>query len=302
MPSKFSVVIPLYNHSKYIESALDSILKQEYPASEIIIVDDGSTDGGFEIASKFLHGNSSARLFKQDNQGAHVAINKAIAFSSFENIAILNSDDEFTKNKLLRCNEIFSKQSSIDLIFGDINFIDSSGAFSESVVTHEWFNRSKDFYQERSFLPISLMNENFATTTSNFVFKKSLWSNIGGFAELRYCHDYEFLLKSFLFGNVFYDRAVKHINYRTHDANTISESIKKIQKEISAVIAASIIENNSSLYDDQIGKSSYEVFSTMLVNKNLSSQILYFATIYMKYRNRYDFYKFISSLDSEDFF
>lgn len=302
MPTKFSVVIPLYNHGKYIESALNSVLCQEYPASEIILVDDGSTDNGFQIASKLLHGHHSVRLVKQNNQGAHVALNKAIELATHEYIAVLNSDDEFTLNKIERCSQIFSTNNSIDLIFGGINFIDSDGLPNTLKVSQEWIDRSHQFYKQHPYLAISLLNENFATTTSNFVFKKSLWSKIGGFAKLRYCHDYEFLMQAFKFGSVYFDKDFNHINYRIHESNTISESIKKIQLEIAAVIAAAAIENGASLYGDVVNNLTYESISTMLRNKNLNEIIIYLITVYQLFKDRNNYYEKISSLDANNYF
>src|SRR5262249_15626438 len=89
-----SVILPAYNHAAYIEEAVRSVLAQTWPDVELIVVDDGSTDGTLERARELAaQYPQRMRVIAQANQGAHVAINRGLAEARGDYLAILNSDD-----------------------------------------------------------------------------------------------------------------------------------------------------------------------------------------------------------------
>ena len=91
---KFSVVVPLFNKAPYIEKTLDSILHQTYGDYELIVVDDGSSDGSLEIARRAIgSGNERRQVVTQANAGVSMARNHGVALSKGEYICFLDSDD-----------------------------------------------------------------------------------------------------------------------------------------------------------------------------------------------------------------
>ena len=91
--AKISVIIPLYNKERTILRAVNSVLAQTSPPDEIIVVDDGSTDGSAAAVESI--GSPLVRLVRQSNAGVSAARNRAIAESAGEFIALLDGDDEW---------------------------------------------------------------------------------------------------------------------------------------------------------------------------------------------------------------
>jgi glycosyltransferase involved in cell wall biosynthesis len=96
-----SVLIDTYNHERFIEQAIASVLEQDFPVSEreILVVDDGSTDRTAEIVRKF---EPRVRLLQKENGGQASAFNAAIPECKGEIVAFLDGDDWWTPNKLSR--------------------------------------------------------------------------------------------------------------------------------------------------------------------------------------------------------
>ena len=99
-----SIIIPLYNCEKYIKHCLDSILAQGLNKSdfEIIIVDDGSVDNSYAIASAYATGHDNIIVVRQENQGVASARNTALKHVNGDYIAFIDSDDYIEKNYLDR--------------------------------------------------------------------------------------------------------------------------------------------------------------------------------------------------------
>ena len=95
---EISVVIPAYNHERYLPAALESVRDQTLPAGDVVVVDDGSTDGTPAILESFELDRLT--VLGQPNRGAHVSLNRAISASRGRWIAILNSDDLFAPERL----------------------------------------------------------------------------------------------------------------------------------------------------------------------------------------------------------
>lgn len=269
---KISVVIPLYNHVDYIEAALDSVMRQGSPADEVIVVDDGSSDNGFEKARKTLGRRPNTHVLRQANIGAHATINRLFEMASCDYIAILNSDDLFLPGKLERCRALITADPTVDLIVGEAQIIDEKGTIQHTGVAADWMRRALAFRDTHNLSQLSLLYENWVATTSNMVISKGFWRTVGGFRNLRYCHDLDFLMTAFTRGRVVMDRGVAHIQYRVHPRNTIADSLDNIRLEIAAVWANTLFEGSSSLIGG-IQPEGVGPFVTALESKSLSALI-----------------------------
>jgi glycosyltransferase involved in cell wall biosynthesis len=295
-----SVVVPAYNHQLYIEEAIYSVLNQTCAVSEIVIVDDGSKDKTGAICSDLANRFKFIKYFKQSNLGAHNTLNRGIEEAAGTYIAVLNSDDCFMPDKITRCLRLVDQDPSIDLICGHVRFIDSKGNVQDNGITIDWQKRAYEYLSLTQNLPISILNENFITTTSNMFFKKELWKKNGGFQPLRYCHDLDFLMASFRNGKFFFDKDITHIKYRVHSTNTIKENLSKIRVEIAAVMAVTFVLDKTSL----IPRSDITLdhFKKCLKNKNLSDVTIVLMMLFLSLGDRKLFYECLLNDDAKKYY
>jgi glycosyltransferase involved in cell wall biosynthesis len=110
-----SVLIDTYNHERFIEQAIVSVLEQDFPASdrEILVVDDGSADGTPEIVRKF---EPHVRLLRKENGGQASAFNAGIPECKGEIIAFLDGDDWWTPRKLQKVSNVFTAELHVGLV------------------------------------------------------------------------------------------------------------------------------------------------------------------------------------------
>lgn len=120
-----SVVTPSFNQARFLEATIQSVLGQEYPRLEYMIVDGGSTDGSLEIIKKYA--GRLAWWVSEKDQGQTDAINKGFARARGEIFAWLNSDDTYEPGALHAAADYLGTHPDVGLAYGDANFIDESG-------------------------------------------------------------------------------------------------------------------------------------------------------------------------------
>ena len=116
---KISVLTPSYNSGKYLQRAIDSVLKQSYTNYEHIISDGGSTDDSVEIIKK----HKDIIYVSEKDRGQSDAMNKAFDMSSGDIIVYLNADDEFSPGAFESIINAFKKVPSADMVVGDLVFL-----------------------------------------------------------------------------------------------------------------------------------------------------------------------------------
>ena len=123
---KVSIVIPAYNHEKYVRECIQSVLDQTYQDFEIIITDDGSSDGTVNVIKEF--DDSRIQLYTHaNNKGVCTAINNCIQKAVGEYIAVLNSDDAWEPTKLEKQVKYLDSHPEIGAVFSKVAFIDETG-------------------------------------------------------------------------------------------------------------------------------------------------------------------------------
>jgi len=112
-----SVIIPVYNGEFYLAEALESVLSQSFPPSEIVVVDDGSTDCSPATAKRY---DSEIRYLYQKNMGTAVARNRGIKEARGNFFAFLDQDDVWEPQKLEMQVNAFQNDSGLDIVFGHV--------------------------------------------------------------------------------------------------------------------------------------------------------------------------------------
>ncbi|MES9849323.1 MAG: glycosyltransferase family 2 protein, partial [Candidatus Thiodiazotropha sp.] len=185
MPA-ISVIIPSYNHAHYIAQAIESVLRQSFSDWELIIIDDCSNDDSWSVINSYTDKRIHSSRHKQ-NQGAHNTINEGLALAKGEFLTILNSDDIYSRDRLLQLHTK-ATQEGIAFLATSVQPITADGTPMAAPDSHwnQWYTGLLDNYRENSQLLTGLCKGNLLITTSNFFFSREIYDKHGGFADYRY--------------------------------------------------------------------------------------------------------------------
>jgi glycosyltransferase involved in cell wall biosynthesis len=228
-------VIPAYNHARHVGAAVESVRGQTLPPGELVVVDNGSSDRTHEVL--LAHRFDGMRLLRQENRGAHAAINRAIALSAGDYVAILNSDDVFLPERIEHAWGI-ARTTGAALVVGAVRMIDDVGEpLAEDHPSQRWYREARSEPTRTRSLARALRRHNFAVTTSNFFLHRELWRRLGGFGAYRYVHDLDFILRALALcpDRVHYSEEVCDVLYRVHPHNTILENVPRALAEREAL-------------------------------------------------------------------
>lgn len=151
-----SVVIPSYNHARFLDQAIRSALDQTFRDLEVIVVDDGSSDGSVEIARAHRDPRLQVVAFER-NRGAAIATNHGIGMARAPYVAILNSDDAWKPDKIEKQVRVLEDSPNLAAVFTWVNFVDErsrivpDGTFWFQKI-FEQENRSRGQWLRRFFL------------------------------------------------------------------------------------------------------------------------------------------------------
>ncbi|MGD0008677.1 MAG: glycosyltransferase family A protein [Terriglobia bacterium] len=191
-----SVIIPTYNRASLVSAAVKSVMAQTYAAPEIIIVDDGSSDGTEQMLRPFVEGsNGRISYLRQDNQGVSGALNKGMALARGEWIAFLASDDVWLPEKLewqFRALRQFG--SRCGACFTDAKYLNNPAV---SITAFERAGKRYDgVIGEVGDAPKFIANEPHGVYVQTLVCRRDVVGSVGGFdPEMRLSEDNDFVLR-----------------------------------------------------------------------------------------------------------
>lgn len=190
-----TVIALCYNHERYIDDSLQSIVIQGYRNVELIIVDDFSTDKSREKILKFVENNPSVRLmFNPENLGNCRSFNQALKIARGKYIIDLSTDDVMLPNRISEQVKIFENSTNIGVVFSDCEYINAKS---------EKLNNSTYNHQRKQVLefPIGnvyakLLAKKLYINPPTMMVRKELFDKLGGYDESLTYEDFDFWVRS----------------------------------------------------------------------------------------------------------
>jgi glycosyltransferase involved in cell wall biosynthesis len=186
-PFEIDVIIPTYNREHMLERAVESVTKQKYPAKNLWIIDDGSTDKTSELIDELTKKFSELAIhsIKTENHGVSAARNLALEKSTAPWVAFLDSDDEWLENRLKLQVEYLEKHPQVELVHGEEIWLKNGKRINQKAIHQK--SGGKIF--ERC-LQLCLISP------SATLVKRSLLDEVGHFREdFPVCEDYDLWLR-----------------------------------------------------------------------------------------------------------
>ncbi len=182
--AKVSVIIPTYQTGRFIAQAIDSVLNQTFPVSEIIVVDDGSTDQTESILRGY---GDRIQVIRQMNQGPSAARNTGIRAAQGEFVAFLDADDYWSPDKLQKECSVIQSDPQLGLVFCDCVFFDNQGQWKKT--SFQMAKPAKGWVYQDLFI------QNFIPTIA-VVARRICLAEIGWFDETFRCaEDYDYWIR-----------------------------------------------------------------------------------------------------------
>lgn len=185
-----SIVTPSYNQAAYIEETLRSVLAQEYPHLEYLIVDGGSTDGTVEILKKYQ--DQLTGWTSEPDRGQTDAINKGFARARGEILAWLNSDDTYEPGAVAAAVKYLQEHPQVGMVYGDCNYINESGAvigkFRAAQTNYRLLRRGYTHIPQQTMFFRAELWKRLGPLDPSFYFAMDydLWTRIARHAEIKY--------------------------------------------------------------------------------------------------------------------
>lgn len=179
---KISVITVTYNAAATIEDCLKSVISQDYPDLEYIVVDGASVDSTLDILKKYK--SNISRFISEKDEGLYDALNKGIALATGEYIAILHADDFYANPWVISAYARMLKSGDCDAVYADLVYVDAK---NKEQVVRKW---KSGFYSQGAFL------YGWMPPHPTFIVKNLLYQKLGNYnLEFKTAADYELMLR-----------------------------------------------------------------------------------------------------------
>ncbi len=185
-----SIVTPSFNQAPYIEETIRSVLAQEYPQIEYLIVDGGSTDGSVDIIRKYA--DRLAWWVSEADGGQTDAINKGFAQAKGDILAWINSDDTYEAGAVAAAVQYVQAHPKVGMVYGDCNYINASGEvigkFDAAQTNYRLLRRGYTRIPQQTMFFRAELWKRLGPLDPSFYFAMDydLWTRIAAHAEIKY--------------------------------------------------------------------------------------------------------------------
>lgn len=219
---KFSIITPSFNQGLFIEDAIKSVLSQDYPLFEHIILDNCSTDNTAEVLGRYPH----LRVICEPDNGQSDALNKGFDMATGDIIGWLNADDLYLPECFKAVDNFFRVHSDNDIVYGDYHYIDRNGHIIQS-------RKEIDF----DIFILKYLHVLYIPTPSSFFHRRVFDHGNRLDINYHYAMDYDLFLRLALKGYRFTHMNKFLANFRRHDNNKSLE-VRKARMEQTASLSA----------------------------------------------------------------
>ncbi len=180
---KISIITITYNSAGTVEDTIKSVVSQDFPDKEYLIIDGLSKDNTLDIVNRY--GKYIDKVVSEKDKGLYDALNKGIKLATGDVIGMLHSDDIYTNNQVIsKIAQQFAIDPDVEAVYADLVFVDRSDT---NKILRSW---KAGVYQEDSF------KKGWMPPHPTFFVKKSVYDRFGGFnLDLKLSADYELMLR-----------------------------------------------------------------------------------------------------------
>ena len=217
-----SVIIPCYNHEKYVTEAIESVINQSYQNIELIVIDDGSKDNSIKVIQKLADKYRFVFIHRK-NKGLSATLNEGIKISKGTYFCVLASDDIYILDKIEKQVLFMEHNKEYGMCYGNMIQLDN-----KKIV-----NKTKVKNAKNGFVFDELLMFNFVIPALTVMIKKDIFNSIGFFDEKSFIEDYDMWLR------ISDKYKIGYLNqylgyYRIHETNISKQTLNmyKAQKII----------------------------------------------------------------------
>lgn len=219
---RVSIIVPSFNHEKYIIDCLNSIFDDEYPNKQLIIIDDGSSDNSVNLIKEWITLNNRENLEiifdKRENKGLCFTLNELIHKSTGKYIVILASDDMLIKNTILPRVLFLEKNPDKLVLLSDAIVIDNNNNIQYSSMLTDFHSVNINNYFNDTLLLDEIIFK-FSISGAVVMANKKIYNLIGKYPENLKAEDLFFYIKSACLNKISFFN-LKVSKYRLHQTNT----------------------------------------------------------------------------------
>jgi len=277
---KVSVIVPVFNCEEYVGATLDSIINQDFEDYEIIVIDDGSTDGSLKVINDKLNDSEIPnKIIYQENAGVSVARNAGIRLAQGDYLVFVDADDLIATKHLSTLYNGKSDFSLIQYVKKDGESLSIPYSISEDTLTTDEFIK-KELNMEFPFKFFQLMYKTEIVKNNKILFTKGIV----------YGEDTEFAHKALSYGDdIAISNEVTYYYVQRPESAINTTDFKRFQ-------IIQIFENLANFYDEA-GKRE---FSNLIRNTRIPKAI--FGNMNFFFVNNYDFNEIMTKMEELDLF